>query len=298
MTTLRLTKSLLAPLLVALTLCACDDAVDKAGQGDLHGTVKGLADYAGSAVVQRLAIAVFDQPTYPPQTMPVAMAYLPDDPVAAGVTFPASYEVGALPAGDLYYMVYGDVDPDDGPLPKTIDPASEWVGPVSITADGQVFEKNVTLEDGRWHGLDTDVMSYFDGTGGEVVDEVAADTATPDAASDTAADLTPKAGRATLHGTVTYAGTKTGKLVVIGFKDQNFDSMPTILPPFTAENATFPYDYVITDAYPTTKAVFAYLDVDSTDGMTNTDKDPVSATATVDLAAGDIKKLDLAIVDP
>ncbi len=293
---LRTSRMLAAVVTVALAL-ACNDAVDK-GSGDLHGLVKGTVDYAGAAVVQRLAIAVFDQPTYPPQTMPVAMAYVPDDPVAAGIAFPATYEVGALPAGDLYYMVYGDVDPDDGPLPKTIDPASEWVGPVTITADAATFSKDLTLEDGRWQGLDTDVMSYFDGTTAEVIDEVAIDSATPDVAADTASDLTPKAGKATLHGTVTYAGTQTGKLVVIGFKDTSFDSMPTIMPPFTAEDATFPYQYVTKVVDPTTKAVYAYLDVDPTDGMTNTAKDPLSATATVDVAAGDIQKLDLVIVDP
>ncbi len=116
--------------------------------------------------------------------------------------------------------------------------------------------------------------------------------------ADVSADLTPKAGKATLHGTVTYAGTQTGKLVVIGFKDTNFDSMPTLFPPFTAEDASFPFQYVTKDVDPKTKAAYAYLDVDPTDGMTNTDKDPVSATATIDVAAGDIQKLDLVIVDP
>jgi|GEM_PF-1945187 len=281
-------------LTLATLLSACgNDAIDK-GEGDLHGLVKGTVDYAGAATIQRLAIAVFDQATYPPKTMPVAMAYVPDDPVAAGLTFPASYEVGALPAGDLWYMVYGDVDPDDGPLPKTVDPASEWVGPVTIAGDATTFEKDLTLEDGRWQGLDEDVMGYFDGVEPEVVDEVASDPGT----ADVPADLAPKAGKATLHGTVTYAGALTGKLVVIGFKGNDVTTMPTIMPPFTAEDATFPFEYVTKVVDPTTKVVYAFLDVDPTDGMANTAKDPVSATTTIDVAAGDIKKLDLVIVDP
>lgn len=293
MTTVRTRQSLVFLTLAAL-LAACGNDAIQTGQGDLHGVIKGTADYAGAAAIQRLAIAVFDQATYPPKTMPVAMAYIPESAVAAGLAFPAAYEVGALPAGDLWYMVYGDVDPDDGPLPKTIDPASEWVGPVTITGDATTFQKDLTLEDGRWQGLDEDVMGYFDGVEPEVVDDVTADPGTADVST----DLTPKAGKATLHGTVTYAGTQTGKLVVIGFKDNDFTTMPTIMPPFTAEDATFPFEYVTKVVDPTTKVVYAFLDVDPTDGMANTAKDPVSATATVDVAAGDIKRLDLVIVDP
>jgi len=274
--------------LVLLAAACASDAIDKGGVDQVDGVIKGSVTYAGTEAVTRLAAAVFDDSRYPPATMPVAMAYSPADPVAAGIGFPASFEVTELPAGDLYLMVYGDVDPDDGPLPKAIDPASEWIGPITISADARVHTHDTTLVDGQWHGLDTDVVGYFEGDEPEVVEEVA----TADAG-----DLTPATGKATLHGTVTYAGDLVGKLVVIGFPKDPAEGigMPSILPPYTAEGATFPHDYALTSVAPGAHWVYAYLDVDDSDGMANTDKDPVSEVTRMDLAAGDVRQLDLTL---
>jgi hypothetical protein len=273
-------------LLVSFVCVGCaSDEIDKGGSG--QGVISGEISYDGPTHITRVAVAVFDRGDNPPVTPPIDMFYDPETPVATGIGFPVTYEMAGLSEGEVWIMAYGDVDPDDGPLPKGIDPASEWFGPYTISATAENITLDMDLADDRWAGIDQDTVSgYFDGTDEEVVGEVGD-------------EIVPVGGKAAIHGTITYDGPETGKLFIVGFPTNPPVGPPTgMWYPVTDDASSFPIDYAYDSVKPGTHFTYAYIDADPGDGMKNTDIDPVSEIRELSFEAGEVYPLDFSLSLP
>ena len=278
--------------LVAIVMgagCASEE-IDKGGSG--QGIIRGEISYEGATVITRVAIAVFDRGDNPPVTPPIEMFYDPQEPLTAGIAFPVDYEMSGLTEGEVWIMAYGDVDPEDGPLPKAIDPASEWFGPYTIAGTADDISLDMELADERWAGIDQDtVSSYFDGTDEEVVGG-------DDTGSEAIGDVTPAPGKAAIYGSIAYSGDKSGKLSIVGFPSDPPAGPPGIYYGVADEVSSFPMDYAYDAVKPGTHFVYAFIDVDPADGLKNTDLDPVSEITELTIKAGDVRALDFTLELP
>ena len=261
---------------VVLAVGCQEDAIDK-GVDEGDGVIAGQITYGGTTAITRIGFALFDRSDNPPVTPPVVSEFVPVEAVAAGIELPISYRLETLPPGTYWGMAYGDVDPSDGPFPKAIDPASEWQGPIEIASAPIALD--LELADGRWNAAPPDGVP----DAGVLID-----------AGDDAP--TPQPGRAVLYGTVTYDGEAEGRLVVFGSSTPGPDYFPAFAPPIAIDAPAFPQSYEKLDLTAGRIWVFAYIDVDPEDGLTNTDVDPRSmAEVEVTLAPGTATRVDLHI---
>jgi hypothetical protein len=282
-------RFLFVAIVASLGFASCAfDEIDKGEDGE--GLIHGEITYDGDTLVTRIAVAVFDRGDNPPVTPPVKMFYDPQEPLTAGIGFPVAYEMSGLPAGEVWIMAYGDVDPEDGPLPKGIDPASAWFGPFTISDSAANVSLDMDLEDNRWDGVDQDtVQSYFDGEDEEVIDEAGSTE-----------DVSPADGKGAIHGSISYDGDLNGKVWIVGFPTNAFDSMPTLIYPMDDETPVFPLDYVYNSVKPGTHYVYAYLNVDPDDGggMKNTEIDPISEVVELTIGDGEVQEISFTLVLP
>ncbi|GEM_PF-4186538 len=283
-------------IIVALgSLYACDDSINKgpkSSEVSLYGTVS----YDGTLGVKKLGFAVFKAQDYPPTASPPAATLVMEAGESGSFEFPVTYEITGLPSGEYYMEVYGDIDVTDtshGPnLAK--DPAASQIGPLTVV-QGTPLKTDVALVDPSAPG-DTveEVESPADITEDDTeLSDTHSEVLTPGDVT-----VTPKQGFGAIYGTVAWDGNADGKLIVLGFSTSPPSGPPTLMKSFP--KPLFPQFYLIDNVTPGTHYLLAYLDKNSSDGMTNNPElDPASVGFRgVTVGAGDTQLEDFWLTVP
>ncbi len=270
---------------VALAAGCSSDKLNRQQGG--AGTIWGSVDYQGSKVVQKVGVAVFDSPTFPPVTAPVVALSLQEEAVLEGVDFPLDYKVEGLAPGQYWMVVFGDTDVAEGyHLPTGDDPATAMVGPLVVPLDETGLQHNVELQDGAWNLPEEDTLP---------ADGSTLDTLEGDLALDLVeGDLVPAEGKAALFGTISYAGELRGRLFIVGFPDA-VPGMPSLIMGFD-NPGTYPFDYQKLDVKPGTYYVMSMINLDVSNAWAP--GEPYSGDLVeLKLVEGQVKRLDFVLVD-
>jgi hypothetical protein len=275
--------------LVALMPLAAGCSSDKLNrQQGGAGTIWGSVDYEGSKVVQKVGVAVFDSPTFPPVTAPVTAISLQKEAVLTGVDFPLDYKVEGLAPGQYWLVIFGDTDVAEGyHMPSGDDPATGMVGPLVVPLDETGLRHDVILQDGAWNLPEEDTLPGDGSTLDALEGDLALDLVE--------ADLVPAEGKAALFGTISYEGELRGRVYIVGFPDPE-PSMPSIY--FAYDNpGTFPFEYQQLEVKPGTYYMMSYINI-APPGMGVEEGDPRSSDIVeVKLVEGQVKRVDFLLED-